>query len=68
VAVVNQADLTAKGWVPIVGFAAFVIDGTAQGQKTITGHFASNYQGDHDDGLSGTGGTYYGVDTVALTN
>jgi Flp pilus assembly protein TadG len=67
-AVVDQANLTATTTVPIVGFAPFVIDGTDQSGKTITGHFASNYQGDQGDGLSGTGGTYYGVDTVALTN
>lgn len=65
VAVVEQANLTAKIDSQIVGFAAFFIDATNQGRKTITGHLASNYQG---GGLSGTGGTYYGVDTVALTN
>lgn len=67
VAVVGQNDLTkaaAKTDIPVVGFAAFVIDSTDQGGKTITGHFTSNYQG---GGLSGTGGTYYGVDTVSLS-
>lgn len=64
-AVVNQNDLTAKSSIPVVGFAAFVIDSTSQGGKTITGHLASNYQG---GGLSGIGGTYYGTDIVSLTN
>ena len=64
-AVVNQADLTAKTDIPVVGFAAFVVDSTSQGGKTITGHFASNYQG---GGQSGTGGTYFGTDTVSLIN
>ncbi|MGQ9922030.1 MAG: pilus assembly protein TadG-related protein [Desulfobacca sp.] len=40
---VVDGNITARNHLPIVGFVAFYIEGTNQGQKWVKGHFEKNY-------------------------